>query len=71
VALRQYQQKQGIPVSGTADAETLKQLQISLPASPSGAAVTLRGDPLGSLRDQVNHITKNDEEPNGIKLSPK
>ena len=35
-ALRQYQQKQGIPVSGTADEETLKQLQLRLPASPQG-----------------------------------
>jgi membrane-bound lytic murein transglycosylase B len=32
-ALRQYQQKQGIPVSGAADEATLKQLQIDLPAS--------------------------------------
>ena len=30
-ALRQYQQKHGIPVSGAADEETLKQLQIELP----------------------------------------
>jgi peptidoglycan lytic transglycosylase B len=35
-ALRQYQQKRGIPVSGAADEETLKQLQISLPASSPG-----------------------------------
>jgi peptidoglycan hydrolase-like protein with peptidoglycan-binding domain len=34
VALRQYQQKQGIPVSGAADEETLKQLQLRLPSSP-------------------------------------
>jgi len=33
-ALRQYQQKQGIPVSGAADEETLKQLQLRLPGSP-------------------------------------
>jgi peptidoglycan hydrolase-like protein with peptidoglycan-binding domain len=32
-ALRAYQQKQGIPVSGAADEATLKQLQIDLPAS--------------------------------------
>jgi peptidoglycan hydrolase-like protein with peptidoglycan-binding domain len=30
-ALRAYQQKQGIPVSGAADEATLKQLQIELP----------------------------------------
>jgi peptidoglycan hydrolase-like protein with peptidoglycan-binding domain len=35
-ALRAYQQKQGIPVSGAADEATLKQLQIDLPASPEG-----------------------------------
>jgi peptidoglycan hydrolase-like protein with peptidoglycan-binding domain len=35
-ALRQYQQKQGLPVSGTADEATLKQLQIRLPTSPQG-----------------------------------
>jgi peptidoglycan hydrolase-like protein with peptidoglycan-binding domain len=35
-ALRVYQQKQGIAVSGAVDEETLKQLQIRLPASPSG-----------------------------------
>jgi peptidoglycan hydrolase-like protein with peptidoglycan-binding domain len=35
-ALRQYQQKQGIPVSGMADEETLKQLQVRLPASSQG-----------------------------------
>jgi membrane-bound lytic murein transglycosylase B len=33
-ALRQYQQKQGLPVSGAADEATLKQLQIRLPANP-------------------------------------
>ena len=33
-ALRQYQQKQGLPVSGAADEATLKQLQIRLPTSP-------------------------------------
>ena len=33
-ALRQYQQKQGLPVSGAADEATLKQLQIRLPSSP-------------------------------------
>ena len=32
-ALRAYQQKQGIPVSGAVDEATLKQLQIDLPAS--------------------------------------
>jgi peptidoglycan hydrolase-like protein with peptidoglycan-binding domain len=36
-ALRQYQQKQGLPVSGIADDATLKQLQIRLPTSPQGA----------------------------------
>ena len=35
-ALRQYQQKQGLPVSGLVDEETLRQLQIRLPTSPQG-----------------------------------
>jgi peptidoglycan hydrolase-like protein with peptidoglycan-binding domain len=35
-ALRQYQQKQGLPVSGAADDATLKELQIELPSSPEG-----------------------------------
>jgi peptidoglycan hydrolase-like protein with peptidoglycan-binding domain len=35
-ALRQYQQKRGLPVSGAADEATLKQLQIELPPSPEG-----------------------------------
>jgi peptidoglycan hydrolase-like protein with peptidoglycan-binding domain len=35
-ALRQYQQKQGLPVSGIADEATLKQFQIRLPTSPQG-----------------------------------
>jgi peptidoglycan hydrolase-like protein with peptidoglycan-binding domain len=35
-ALRAYQQKQGLPVSGAADEATLKQLQIELPTSPEG-----------------------------------
>jgi murein L,D-transpeptidase YcbB/YkuD len=35
-ALRQYQQKQGIPVSGAVDEATLKQLQIRLPSSSQG-----------------------------------
>jgi peptidoglycan hydrolase-like protein with peptidoglycan-binding domain len=35
-ALRQYQQKQGIPVSGAADEEPLKQLQIRLLTSSQG-----------------------------------
>jgi peptidoglycan hydrolase-like protein with peptidoglycan-binding domain len=35
-ALRQYQQQQGIPVSGAADEATLKELQIELPTSPEG-----------------------------------
>jgi peptidoglycan hydrolase-like protein with peptidoglycan-binding domain len=35
-ALRQYQQKQGIPVSGAADDATLKELQIELPTTPEG-----------------------------------
>src|SRR5919199_6149141 len=30
-ALRQYQQKQGLPVSGAADEATLKQLQLRFP----------------------------------------
>jgi peptidoglycan hydrolase-like protein with peptidoglycan-binding domain len=35
-ALRQYQQKQDLPVSGMVDEETLRQLQIRLPTSPQG-----------------------------------
>jgi peptidoglycan hydrolase-like protein with peptidoglycan-binding domain len=35
-ALRAYQEKQGIPVSGAADEETLKELQIELPTTPEG-----------------------------------
>jgi peptidoglycan hydrolase-like protein with peptidoglycan-binding domain len=35
-ALRAYQQKQSIPVSGAADEETLKQLQIELPTTRQG-----------------------------------
>jgi peptidoglycan hydrolase-like protein with peptidoglycan-binding domain len=35
-ALRQYQEKQGLPVSGAADEATLKQLQIRLPTSAGG-----------------------------------
>jgi peptidoglycan hydrolase-like protein with peptidoglycan-binding domain len=35
-ALRQYQEKQGLPVSGAADEATLKQLQIRLPTSTQG-----------------------------------
>ena len=35
-ALRQYQEKQGIPVSGAADEATLKELQIELPTTPEG-----------------------------------
>jgi peptidoglycan hydrolase-like protein with peptidoglycan-binding domain len=35
-ALRQYQQKQGLPVSGAADEATLKKLQIELPTTPGG-----------------------------------
>ncbi len=35
-ALRQYQQKQGIPVSGATDEETLKQVQIRFPGSRQG-----------------------------------
>jgi peptidoglycan hydrolase-like protein with peptidoglycan-binding domain len=35
-ALRAYQQKQGIPVSGAADQATLKQLQLELPAGSQG-----------------------------------
>ena len=35
-ALRQYQQKQGIPPSGAPDEATMKELQIRLPAGPQG-----------------------------------
>jgi peptidoglycan hydrolase-like protein with peptidoglycan-binding domain len=35
-ALRAYQQKHGLPVSGAADQATLKQLQIELPSSRQG-----------------------------------
>jgi peptidoglycan hydrolase-like protein with peptidoglycan-binding domain len=35
-ALRAYQEKQGIPVSGAADEATLKQLQLELPATRQG-----------------------------------
>jgi peptidoglycan hydrolase-like protein with peptidoglycan-binding domain len=35
-ALRQYQQKQGIPASGAPDEQTLKELQLELPASRQG-----------------------------------
>ena len=35
-ARRQYQQKQGLPVSGGADEATLRQLQIRLPATRQG-----------------------------------
>jgi peptidoglycan hydrolase-like protein with peptidoglycan-binding domain len=35
-ALRQYQEKRGLPVSGAADEETLKEIQIRLPTSPQG-----------------------------------
>ncbi len=35
-ALRAYQQKQGLPVSGAADAATLKQLQLELPVTRPG-----------------------------------
>jgi peptidoglycan hydrolase-like protein with peptidoglycan-binding domain len=35
-ALRAYQTKQGIPVSGAADGATLKQLQIEIPAGRQG-----------------------------------
>ena len=35
-ALRAYQAKQGIPVSGAADDATLKQLQLELPAGRQG-----------------------------------
>jgi peptidoglycan hydrolase-like protein with peptidoglycan-binding domain len=35
-ALRAYQQKQGLPVSGAVDEETLKQLQLELPAAIQG-----------------------------------
>ena len=34
-ALRQYQQKQGLPVTGAADAATLQRLQVEIP--PAGA----------------------------------
>jgi peptidoglycan hydrolase-like protein with peptidoglycan-binding domain len=35
-ALRQYQQKQGLPISGAADEATLRELQIRLPTGPQG-----------------------------------
>ena len=35
-ALRAYQEKQKIPVSGAVDEATLKQLQLQLPMSPQG-----------------------------------
>ena len=35
-ALRAYQQKQGLPVSGEADEATLRALQLELPTSPQG-----------------------------------
>jgi eukaryotic-like serine/threonine-protein kinase len=35
-ALRQYQEKQGLPITGAADDVTLKELQIELPATPEG-----------------------------------
>jgi peptidoglycan hydrolase-like protein with peptidoglycan-binding domain len=35
-ALRRYQEKQGLPVSGAADEATLRALQLRLPASPQG-----------------------------------
>src|SRR5919108_6591920 len=35
-ALRAYQQKQGLPVSGAADEVTLRELQIRLPAGRQG-----------------------------------
>jgi len=35
-ALRAYQQKRGIPVSGAVDEETLRQLQLRLPATSPG-----------------------------------
>ena len=37
-ALRAYQQKRGLPVSGAADPATLKELQIELPAGAQGEA---------------------------------
>ena len=33
-ALRQYQEKQGLPITGAADEATLKELQIELPTTP-------------------------------------
>jgi peptidoglycan hydrolase-like protein with peptidoglycan-binding domain len=35
-ALRTYQEKQGLPVSGAADETTLKQLQLELPTVRQG-----------------------------------
>jgi peptidoglycan hydrolase-like protein with peptidoglycan-binding domain len=35
-ALRQYQQKRGLPASGAPDEATLKELQIGIPASRQG-----------------------------------
>ena len=37
-ALRAYQEKEGLPVSGAADEETLKQLQLELPVTRQGEA---------------------------------
>ena len=36
-ALRRYQEKQGLPVSGAVDEATLKQLQLELPIDRQGA----------------------------------
>ena len=36
-ALRRYQEKEGLPVSGAVDEETLKQLQLELPIDRQGA----------------------------------
>jgi peptidoglycan hydrolase-like protein with peptidoglycan-binding domain len=39
-ALRQYQQKQGLPVTGAADAATLEKLQIEIPPAGAGEGGT-------------------------------
>jgi peptidoglycan hydrolase-like protein with peptidoglycan-binding domain len=39
-ALRQYQQKQGIPVTGAADTATLQRLQVEIPPTGAGEGGT-------------------------------
>jgi peptidoglycan hydrolase-like protein with peptidoglycan-binding domain len=42
-ALRRYQEKQGLPTTGVADAATLERLQIELPPTGAGGAGTGAG----------------------------